>query len=135
MNFGIVSRFAASLALALAAVAPGQAAADPLQTAFDSTLGTEVRAPQDFSARYNSALARQIAQVADGSRGRIGVAAIDLVTGEEVAVLGDQRFPMASTSKIAIAIGCPSGPMTIPTSLEVLLSEPVLCATVTPSGS
>ena len=103
MNFGIVSRFAASLALALAAVAPGQAAADPLQTAFDSTLGTEVRAPQDFSARYNSALARQIAQVADGSRGRIGVAAIDLVTGEEVAVLGDQRFPMASTSKIAIA--------------------------------
>jgi beta-lactamase class A len=103
MKLGIVSRIAASLALALAMVAPAHAAADPLQTAFDSTLGTEVRAPQDFSARYDSALARQIAQVAESSRGRIGVAAIDLVTGQEVAVLGDQRFPMASTSKIAVA--------------------------------
>lgn len=103
MKFGIAARIAAGLALALATVAPGQARADSLESAFDSTLGTNLRAPQDFSARYDSALARQIAQVADGARGRIGVAAIDLVTGEEVAVLGDQRFPMASTSKIAIA--------------------------------
>ena len=45
----------------------------------------------------------QIAQIADGSNGRIGVAAIDLTTGQEVSILGDQRFPMASTSKVAIA--------------------------------
>ncbi|MEO7568798.1 MAG: class A beta-lactamase [Croceibacterium sp.] len=82
---------------------PGQAGADPLEAAFDSTLGTEIRAPQDFTARYNTSLAQQIAQIADGSHGRIGVSAIDLSTGEEVSVLGDQRFPMASTSKIAIA--------------------------------
>ena len=31
------------------------------------------------------------------------MAAVDLATGEEVAVLGDQFFPMASTSKIAVA--------------------------------
>jgi beta-lactamase class A len=104
MNFGILGRVAASLALALSFTASAHAQGQVnLEAAFDNALGTEVRAPQDFSARYNSPLAQQIAQIADGSRGRIGVAAIDLATGEEVAVLGDQRFPMASTSKIAIA--------------------------------
>jgi beta-lactamase class A len=34
--------------------------------------------------------------------GRIGVAAIDFSTGQTISVLGDQPFPMASTSKIAI---------------------------------
>jgi len=103
MTFGIATRIAAGLALAFTALAPAQTSADPLEAAFDGTLGTEVRPLQDFSARQSTALAQQIARVADGSRGRIGVAAIDLVTGEEVSVLGDQRFPMASTSKIAIA--------------------------------
>lgn len=103
MKFGIVNRVVASVVLALAAVAPGQASGDTLETAFDSALGTDVRAPQDFTARYDNALSQRIAAIAEGSRGRIGVAAIDLVTGQEVAVLGDQRFPMASTSKIAIA--------------------------------
>ena len=104
MNFGILGRVAASLALALSFTASAQAQGQVnLEAAFDRALGTEVRAPQDFSARYNSPLAQQIAQIAEGSRGRIGVAAIDLATGEEVAVLGEQRFPMASTSKIAIA--------------------------------
>ncbi|HYD24790.1 MAG TPA: class A beta-lactamase [Croceibacterium sp.] len=104
MRFGIIGRVAAGFALALATTtAPAQARGENLEAAFDTTLGTQVRAPQDFSARYDSPLARQIAQLAEGSQGRIGVAAIDLVTGEEVAVLGDQRFPMASTSKIAIA--------------------------------
>jgi beta-lactamase class A len=106
MKIGIFGRVAAGFALALSIAAPAQAQAQAqanLEAAFDSALGTELRAPQDFSARYESQIARQIAQIADGSQGRIGVAAIDLATGEEVAVLGDQRFPMASTSKIAIA--------------------------------
>jgi beta-lactamase class A len=103
MKFGTIGQIAAAgLAFALALGAPAQARGDNLEAAFDSALGTQVRAPQDFSARYNSALSQQIAQIAEGSQGRIGVAAIDLTTGEEVAVLGDQRFPMASTSKIAI---------------------------------
>ena len=100
----ILGRVAAGLALALATAVPAQAQQQVnLDAAFDSALGTQLRAPQDFSARYDSPLAQQIAAIAEGSRGRIGVAAIDLATGEEVAVLGDQRFPMASTSKIAIA--------------------------------
>ncbi len=102
MTLGLKARLVAGFALALAIVTPAQAR-DNLEAAFDTALGTQVRAPQDFSARYGSPLALQIAQIADGTYGRIGVAAIDLATGEEVAVLGDQRFPMASTSKIAIA--------------------------------
>ncbi len=104
MSLGILGRVAAGLTLALSFTVSAHAQGQVnLEAAFDNALGTEVRAPQDFSARYDSPLAQQIAQIADGSRGRIGVAAIDLATGEEVAVLGDQRFPMASTSKIAIA--------------------------------
>src|SRR5690606_4609109 len=105
MKLGILGRVAAGFALAAAALgaAPAQAQQVNFEAAFDSALGTDLRAPRDFSARYDSALAQQIAALADGSKGRIGVAAIDLVTGEEVAILGNQHFPMASTSKIAIA--------------------------------
>ena len=70
---------------------------------FDKVLGTEVRAPQSFDAVYDSQLSERLASLADGSRGRIGVYALDLTTGREVGVLADQRFPMASTSKVAIA--------------------------------
>jgi beta-lactamase class A len=103
MKLGTLGRIAASLALAFSFTAPALANGGGLEASFDSALGTELRTPQDFAAVYNSPLAQQIAKLAEASRGRIGVAAIDLVTGEEVAVLGDQRFPMASTSKIAIA--------------------------------
>lgn len=74
-----------------------------LEAHFDDVLGTEVRSPESFNATYQTPLEQQIAAVADGSRGRIGVAAIDLVSGTEISILGDQLFPMASTSKIAIA--------------------------------
>ena len=103
MKLGIIGRVATSLLLAVAAIAPAQARAETLEAAFDSTFGTEVRAPCDFAPDYSNPLVYRIAQLADGLNGRIGVAAVDLTTGEEVAVLGDQRFPMASTSKIAIA--------------------------------
>ncbi|MBX7528460.1 serine hydrolase [Qipengyuania vesicularis] len=70
---------------------------------FDSVLGTEARTPERFDAVYDSGLEQHIARLADGSRGRIGVYAIDLSSGQEIDVLADQRFPMASTSKVAIA--------------------------------
>jgi len=95
-------RWIAPLALAFAAV-PAQADELPLEAAFDSAFGTETRVPRDFTPVYDSALERLLGQLAAGDRGRIGVAAVDLSTGQEVAILGDQRFPMASTSKIAIA--------------------------------
>src|SRR6186713_2386426 len=106
MKLGTLGRVVAGIALAAttfaATVAPAQAQGN-FEAAFDSTLGTEVRAPRDFAPDYSNPLIAQIAQIADGSNGRIGIAAIDLSTGQEVSVLGDQPFPMASTSKIAIA--------------------------------
>ena len=41
--------------------------------------------------------------IANASPGNIGIAAMDLRTGEMVAVHGDQTFPMASTMKVAVA--------------------------------
>lgn len=96
--------FATGLAAACAVFAsPVAASNDELQASFDSAFGTEVRQPQSFEAIYASSLEQRIAELAEPSQGRIGVAAIDLATGEQVMVLGDQLFPMASTSKIAIA--------------------------------
>lgn len=98
--FGIGTA-AAMLALALAT--PAKADRVEFEAAFDRTLGTEARAPQSFDAIYTTGFEAHLARVANGTQGRIGVAAIDLSTGRSLAVLGDQRFPMASTSKIAIA--------------------------------
>lgn len=58
------------------------------------------RQADDFAG---SPLRQQLFAVARPDRGRIGVAALDLSTGQSVSILGDQPFPMASTSKIAIA--------------------------------
>jgi beta-lactamase class A len=69
-----------------------------IQSAFDSTFGTQARAPRSYSSPFEA----QLATLANAAQGRIGVAAIDLATGRTVAVLGDQPFPMASTSKVAI---------------------------------
>lgn len=92
------------IAAAFSAMAsPAAAQGDDLQATFDSTFGTQARAPQSYDAVYASTLNQRIAMLADPAQGRIGVAAIDLATGEEVMVLGDQLFPMASTSKVAIA--------------------------------
>ncbi|WP_328806812.1 serine hydrolase [Novosphingobium aerophilum] len=123
---------AASLALApVAVVAAPAPAADSLESQFDRLLGTAPRAARSGAvkpapvvllpergrataerfvdlprptapARGGDALEVQLAALADASQGRIGVAALDLATGRTVAVRGDQPFPMASTSKIAI---------------------------------
>lgn len=94
---------AAALALALPAQTGAQEHTHALEAQFDTALGTQARAPQVNPAVYRSALAQRVAEIANGSAGRIGVAAVDLSTGETVSVLGDQRFPLASTSKVAIA--------------------------------
>lgn len=93
----------AGFAASFAALTSPVAAQDELEATFDSTFGTEARSPQSFDAVYASTFEQRIAQLADPALGRIGVAAVDLATGEEVMVLGDQLFPMASTSKVAIA--------------------------------
>ncbi|MBI1403007.1 MAG: serine hydrolase [Porphyrobacter sp.] len=95
--------FAGVLAAFATLAAPSAARADELQSRFDQTFGTEMRQPQSFEAIYASSFQQRIDELADPAEGRIGVAAVDLSTGEEIMVLGDQYFPMASTSKIAIA--------------------------------
>ncbi|MEL7199738.1 MAG: serine hydrolase [Pseudomonadota bacterium] len=95
---------AAALALCAAAFsAPIAAQNADLESSFDLAFGTEMREPQSFEAIYESSFEQRIAELADGNLGRIGVYAIDLASGEEISVLGDQRFPMASTSKVAVA--------------------------------
>ena len=93
----------ATTAFALSLGGTAHAQANNMEAMFDRTLGTEVRAPQTYEARYDTAFEQQIARLADGSNGRIGVYAIDLATGQDVGVLADHRFPLASTSKVAIA--------------------------------
>ena len=103
MKIGRFGRVLTALALSAAALLPVQAGAENFEAAFDKTFGTEVRAPRVFQRDAASPLEQYVAKLADGTNGRIGVAAVDLTTGEQVSVLGSQRFPMASTSKIAIA--------------------------------
>lgn len=107
---------AAAMAASLALPA-GAARADNFQAEFDKVFGKEVRAPREVVStvrpfvapaepRYDSyagSLEATVAALANGAQGRIGVAALDLGTGRSVSMLGDQPFPMASTSKIAIA--------------------------------
>ena len=89
--------------LGLMLAAPVAAQQVDLEARFDTAFGTELRSPRDYAPSYDTMLEQRIAQLAEGSKGRIGVAAVDLATGRAISVLGDQRFPMASTSKIAIA--------------------------------
>ncbi len=107
MALGRIGRWSAALALGftslVAGFAPAQAAEADFATAFDAALGTQSRTPLAYEARTVTPLESMVARIADGSGGRIGVYAVDLASGQQVSVLGDQRFPMASTSKIAIA--------------------------------
>ena len=118
---GFRTRLVVLVGLLSAALLPSPALAGDLESQFDRLLGTTPRAPRvaapaaaietirfrDLpapiaSARTGDALEIQLAALADNSQGRIGIAALDLASGRSVAVLGDQPFPMASTSKIAI---------------------------------
>ncbi|MDB5724141.1 MAG: serine hydrolase [Novosphingobium sp.] len=87
------------LALAGGAFPVGSAGAGELEDVFDNS----VRVARPLQPAYSSALEAQVAALANGAQGRIGVAAIDLASGRSVSVLGNQPFPLASTSKIAIA--------------------------------
>ena len=78
-----------------------QASSESAQRALPGSVRPYIAQPRPNS--YASALDAQVFALADGSSGRIGVAAIDLATGRSVNVLGDTPFPMASTGKIAVA--------------------------------
>jgi beta-lactamase class A len=129
MKTSYFARFIAALTLAGAALLPVAAQAGDLETDFDRAFGNAVRTPREVAVArppvtqapvvrpqvqafalpqliarsYSSPLEARIAGLINQDRGRIGVAAIDLSSGRSLAVLGDQPFPLASTSKIAIA--------------------------------
>jgi beta-lactamase class A len=125
---GIMARCGQVLALASALLlAPVAAHADEvasLERAFDSAFADTARGPRP----YGSSFEEQIAQLADASQGRIGVAAMDLTSGRTLDVLGAQRFPMASTSKIAIAAtfleGVERGRWSLNTEFPLLVPVP-----------
>ncbi len=48
-------------------------------------------------------LERQLRSIEAANPGNVGIAALDLTTGDMVSVGGDDAFPMASTVKVAIA--------------------------------
>jgi beta-lactamase class A len=48
-------------------------------------------------------LEQQLSQIEAANPGNVGIAALDLSTGDMVSVRGDEPFPMASTVKVAIA--------------------------------
>ncbi len=105
--FSRMGRVFAPLALAAALLGPVSAAraadAVDIESAFDRTFSAEQRSVTQSPPVYRDSFEAQLARLAEGSQGRIGVAAVDLATGRNYAVLGDQPFPMASTSKVAIA--------------------------------
>lgn len=48
-------------------------------------------------------LEQQLSFLVAGRSGEFGIAALDLSTGQQVSINGDQPFPMASTVKVAVA--------------------------------
>ena len=48
-------------------------------------------------------LEQQLKSMLAARSGDVGIAAVDLVTGETVSINGDKSFPMASTMKVAVA--------------------------------
>jgi beta-lactamase class A len=63
-------------------------------------LGSPALAEAPSGLRF---LENSLASIANTSPGNIGIAALDLKSGEMVAVHGDESFPMASTVKVAVA--------------------------------
>jgi len=103
MAFKRIGHVLAALLVGAVSLVPMRVGAEAFEAEFDKAFGTELREPASFQATYPSPLEQRISQLAASAKGRIGVAALDLATGEQVSILGNQRFPMASTSKIAIA--------------------------------
>jgi beta-lactamase class A len=56
------------------------------------------------SAETSGALLEELTRIAAASKGTVGVAAIDIATGEVVAFNADECFKMASTFKVPVAV-------------------------------
>ena len=97
-----------ALAGAVATNPVGARGTDDFEQQFDRTFGAgqahAPTAPSVLSQRTTMPVGfeARLANLANASAGRIGVAAVDLSTGHGISVMGDQPFPLASTGKVAI---------------------------------
>jgi beta-lactamase class A len=91
--------------LILSAIAGGQTLAPPNRSGsqMDDHVGTAVK-QIGTAVKQTGAAVEQIGALVTAFRGQMGVAAIDLGTGETIAVNADARFPTASTIKTAVMI-------------------------------
>ena len=55
------------------------------------------------SSREPGRLEQQLSSLVAGKSADVGIAALDLNTGETVSIKGNTPFPMASTVKVAVA--------------------------------
>jgi len=60
--------------------------------------------PEKTAARQTVELEKQIAEIASAAKGRVGVKAEILETGEAVSLLENERFPMQSVYKLPIGM-------------------------------
>src|SRR5688572_18985476 len=73
------------------------AAASVLLWAGETTAGAQPR-------ETSGPLREELARIAAASKGTLGVAAVDLATGDVTAFNADERFKMASTFKVPVAV-------------------------------
>jgi beta-lactamase class A len=59
---------------------------------------------QQNDKRQTADLHRRVAEIAQNSKGRVGIAAMLLETGESIALNGGERFPMQSVFKLPIGM-------------------------------
>jgi beta-lactamase class A len=71
-----------------------------------------------------SPLDREIARIAAGSGGTVGVAALDLKSGRSVGLRTSERFPMASVFKLPVALTLLDRKTETPLSLKIKLAAP-----------
>jgi beta-lactamase class A len=62
-----------------------------------------VAQPAAAQSPLAASLQQQLSMLVTSKSSDVGIAAIDLATGETVSVRGNQRYPMASTVKLAVA--------------------------------
>ena len=74
-----------------------------LMTMFLVVLGLAAAPAAAEAPVHLRSLEFQLNQIAAANPGNVGIAALDLATGDMVSIHGDDPFPMASTVKVAIA--------------------------------
>src|SRR5690349_4079459 len=70
---------------------------------FLGLLALAIQPVQAASSPNLVSLEQQLRSVLAGASSDVGVAALDLTTGETVSINGNTAFPMASTMKVAVA--------------------------------